>query len=368
MRTQERNNLLFLLQTFRTGGSERIVKDLCENLDSTKFKCFVLALVGGEMQQEFEEKGVTVNCVDKRGHDTFNIMRRISAFVKTHQIHTINAHHFTPFLHGFYGAKIHGCKIIFTAHTCNEIDLIDNFWSLIGRILLRFSHGTIGISHDISESMIKKFHLRQDKVYTIVNAINHKRFEIDVDVRAKKEELNLEGEDKVIGSVGTLGRQKNYPNLIRAFKIVQGRMNSVKLLIIGEGKRRNELEFLVKDLGLDGKVLLLGARLDVPEIMKVLDIYCLPSLFEGLPLSLLEAMSAGLPVVGTDVVGVRNVIMNERTGLLVPSENPEELAKALIKLLMNPDLAKELSKNGHRYVLEEHSMAKWIREYEQLFA
>ena len=127
MPTQERNNLLFLLQTFRTGGSERIVKDLCENLDSTKFKCFVLALVGGEMQQEFEEKGVTVNCVDKRGHDTFNIMRRISAFVKTHQIHTINAHHFTPFFHGFYGAKIHGCKIIFTAHTCNEIDLIDNF-------------------------------------------------------------------------------------------------------------------------------------------------------------------------------------------------------------------------------------------------
>ncbi len=94
-----------------------------------------------------------------------------------------------------------------------------------------------------------------------------------------------------------LRKDKNYPNLIRAFRIVEERVPGAKLVIAGEGKRRKDLEILIGELDLTGKVLLLGARDDVPEIMKVMNVYCLSSLMEGLPLSLLEAMSAGLPVV-----------------------------------------------------------------------
>ena len=360
-------NLLFILQTFRTGGSERIVLDLCENLDPAKFKCFVVALVGGELEKTFREKGVITHCVYKRGHDALRVMRQISTFIKKHQIHVINAHHFTPFLHSFYGAKIHGCKIFYTGHTSPEIDLLNGFWSMVGKILLHFSDGAIAISDGVYKSIIKKFHLKKDKAFKIINAVNHKRFEIDVDTKKKKKELNIQSKEKVIGSVGSLRKQKNYPNLIRAFNIVQKKMGNVKLLIIGEGKRRSELKALVKELGLDSNVLFLGARLDVPELMNIMDIYCLASFFEGLPLTLLEAMSAGLPVIGTDVTGITDVIIHESTGLLVQSDDPEALAKSLVRLLTNPALAKELSVNGKRYVFEKHGMAKWISEYEQLF-
>lgn len=364
---QKRIKLLFLLQTLRTGGSERIVKELCDNLDPNKFRCFVLALVGGEMQEEFREGGIPVHCVNKQGRDILRVSRQISEFIKTNQIQVINAHHFSPFFHGFYGAKLNGCKIIYTAHTCPEVDLLSSSWTMVGRILLSFSDAAIGISHDVSGSIIRKFHLPKDKVFTIINAVDHRRFKVNVDVIDKKKELNIKREEKVIGSIGSLGKQKNYPNLIRAFTILQERMGNIKLLIIGEGRRRNELESLIKELGVDGKVILLGARSDVPELMKVMDVYCLASIYEGLPLSLLEAMVAKLPVIGTDVTGIRDTIIHEKTGLLVTSDAPEELAEGLSRILINPDLAKELSENGQKYALEKHGLAEWIREYEQLF-
>lgn len=362
----ERIKVLYLLQTFRTGGSERIVMDLCQSLDPSRFSFCVAALVGGILQDDFNRLGIPTLCAYKDLHGAREVMRQISAFVKKHQIRVISAHHFTPFFYGFYAAKRHGCKIFYTAHTCPEVDLFNDIWSLVGRVLLSFSNGAIGISHDVSASMKKQFHLSGKKTHTIVNVVNAERFDLHIDVRKKKRELGVRSYERIIGAVGSLRRQKNYPNLIKAFQIVRKEMGNVKLLIVGEGKRNDDLESLVKKLQLEDKALLLGARLDVPEIMKAVDVYCLPSLFEGLPLSLLEAMCAGVPVVGTNVVGIRDVISHEKTGLLVPPDDPEQLAEALIRVLNDSALGKRLSGNAHQYVLEKHGKARWIAENERL--
>jgi glycosyltransferase involved in cell wall biosynthesis len=365
---QKKTNLLFLLQTLGTGGSERIVKSLCENLDQRMFRCFVISLIDGEMKKEFMQLDIPVYSLDKRGHDAFKIMRQISTFIKTNQIHVINAHHFSPFLHAFYGAKKHGCKIFFTPHSSWEIELMSNNYTAFCRILLTFSNGAIGISPSVSESILKKFHLPKHKVFTIINSVDYRRFNTNVDVRKKKQELNIKKQEKVIGAVGGLRRVKNYSTLIKAFKIVKEKIDNVKLIIIGEGKMRGELEDLTKDLNLSNKVLFLGVRSDIPELMKLMDVYCLTSFFEGLPLSLLEAMSAGVPILGTDVPGIRDVIIQEQTGLLVSSDNHKELAEGLIRVLTHPFLARKLAKNGKNFVLENYSIEMWISQYEKLFA
>jgi glycosyltransferase involved in cell wall biosynthesis len=367
MDVKKRTNLLFLLQTLGTGGAERIVKSLCENLDQRMFKCFVISLIDGEMKKEFVQLKIPVYCLNKRGHDALNLMHLISTFIQTNQIQVINAHHFSPFLHAFYGAKRHRCKIYFTPHSSWEIELMSSNYSIFCRILLAFSNGAIGISPSVSESIIKTFHLPEHKVFTIINTIDYKRFKINVDIRKKKRELNVKGKEKVIGAVGGLRRVKNYPSLIKAFKIVHEKMDNVKLIIIGEGKMRDELESLAKDLGLSNKVSFLGVRSDVPELMKVMDVYCLTSFFEGMPLSLLEAMSAGVPIVGTDVPGIRDLITHEHTGLLVSSDNHKELAEGLIRVLMHPFLAEKLAKNEKKFVLKKHSIENWIWQYERLF-
>ena len=359
--------ILFVLQTLRTGGSERIVKDLCENINREKFLPYVVSLLDGEMFEEFLSAGIPTYCVHKKGKDALETITKISRIVCDNQISLINAHHLTPFFHSFFAAKKNRCKLLYTGHTCPEIDVLSTSWATIGRILLNLSEGGIGISNDVSKSIHKKFGLNYHKIYTIQNAINTSRFELNIDVLGKKNILGLSKEDRIIGSVGSLGRQKNYPNLIKAFKNVKEKEKHVKLLIIGEGKRRFELENLIKELGLTKDVILLGARLDVPELMQIMDIYCLSSDFEGIPLTLLEAMAASRPIVGTDVIGIRDIVISEKTGLLVPPNDPLALSRAFERILTSSELSAELSKNANQYVHVKHSTKRWIEQYENLF-
>ncbi|HBL24313.1 MAG TPA: hypothetical protein DDZ40_09380 [Deltaproteobacteria bacterium] len=365
-----KTNVLFILQTLRTGGSERVVVDLCRRLDPRRFNCFVAALVDGALRETLSEMKIPTLLPRIRSarKDGLNVMGEISRYIAVNEIHVVNAHHFTPFFYGFFGAMRHQCRIYYTAHSRNEIDMTSGPWSVVGGVLLRLSDGAIGISPDVSEAIRQRFRLGPAKVLTLSNAIDHSRFDVGVDAEAKRSELCIGQNDRVIGCVGNLRKDKNYPNLIRAFRIVEERVPGAKLVIAGEGKRRKDLETLIGELDLTGKVLLLGARDDVPEIMKVMNVYCLSSLMEGLPLSLLEAMSAGLPVVGTDVRGIRDVIADGQTGLLVPSDSPEKLSEALIRVLTDEELARGLSTQGQRYVLREHSVEKWVGRYESLFS
>jgi glycosyltransferase involved in cell wall biosynthesis len=369
MKTLDRKvNVLFLLQTLRRGGSENIVKDLCQHLSPEKFNFFVIALIDGQLKDTFREMGIPTLCVQRDQKGFFAATREISSFIKKHKIDVVNAHHFTPFVHGVYGAKAGGCRIYYTAHSRHEVDLIGRFWSTIGSFLLRFSDGSIGISPDVSRAIKQTFHLPDVKVLTILNAVNHRRFNGAVDRQTKRRELGIDEAVPVIGCVGNLRMQKNYPNLIKAFAIVRKVVGRAKLMIVGEGKREDELRSLTKKLGLEEDVMLLGPRSDVPEILKALDVYCLASSFEGLPLSLLEAMLVGLPAVGTEISGTRDVITHEENGLLVPSDNPEELAKALLRIINDKAFAEILAKNGRNYVLERHGYDKWTESYERLFS
>ena len=369
MKTLDRKvNLLFLLQTLRRGGSENIVKDLCQHLSPDRFNFFVIALIDGELKDTFREMGIPTLCVQRDQKGFFAATREISSFIKKHKIDVVNAHHFTPFVHGVYGAKARGCRIYYTAHSRHEVILMGRFWSTVGGFLLRFSDGSIGISPDVSRAIKQTFHLPDGKVLTILNAVNHRRFNGNVDRQTKRRELGIDEAVPVIGCVGNLRKQKNYPNLIKAFAIVRKVAGRAKLMIVGEGKREGELRSLTKELGLEEDVILLGPRSDVPEILKALDVYCLASSFEGLPLSLLEAMLVGLPAVGTEINGTRDVITHEENGLLVPSDNPEELAKALLRIINDKAFAEILAKNGRNYVLERHGYDKWTESYERLFS
>lgn len=364
-----KTNILFLLQTLRTGGSERLVLDLCRYLDPDKFNCFVAAFVDGALREKFEEMGVPATLIPIRSakKDGLRTMRAISGIIVRDNIHVVNAHHFTPFFYSFYGARRHGCKLFYTIHSRAEVTTINMFWSLLSGVMIRLSDAAIGISRDVEDAIKYRFGIRADKVLNLTNAVDYRQFMGAGDRRAKRREIGLADSDIVIGCVGNLRKDKNYPNLIKAFKIIHARTPGAKLIIVGEGKRQDELEKLIHDLGLGHSALLLGSRNDVPEIMKAMDIYCLCSFSEGLPLSLLEAMSAGLPVVGTDVRGIHDVVEHGKTGLLVPSDDPERLSEALLRMISDRELARDLSLKGREYVINEHGFDRWIARYESLF-
>jgi glycosyltransferase involved in cell wall biosynthesis len=161
-----------------------------------------------------------------------------------------------------------------------------------------------------------------------------------------RREIGVENGEPVLLSVGRLVYQKGHEYLVHAMPRVLGRYPHAKAVICGEGALRPDLERQIGELGLESRVRLVGNRNDVGKFLASADVFVLPSRWEGLPVALLEAMGAGLPVVATRVEGVEEVVEDERQGLLIPPEDAEALAAALLQLIGDPQLRKQMGEAG----------------------
>jgi glycosyltransferase involved in cell wall biosynthesis len=168
----------------------------------------------------------------------------------------------------------------------------------------------------------------------------------------------------VIGSFGRLHEQKGYDVLIRALASVP----DVRLVIVGEGPLRTELEQLAERLGVSGRVELVGWRDDARSWLDAFDVFVLPSRFEGFPLSIVEAMLASTPVIASDVGSVSEAVLHERTGLLVPPEDPDALSAAIAALIADEERRAELAHAARERALEEFTSAVMARRFSELYA
>jgi glycosyltransferase involved in cell wall biosynthesis len=151
-----------------------------------------------------------------------------------------------------------------------------------------------------------------------------------------------------IGAVSRLSREKGIDILIEAFARIDGRRCEVELVLIGDGSEREPLERLAHDRGVADRVRFMGTRDDVPRLLPTLDIYALPSRSEGLPMAILEAMAASLPMVAARVGGVPEAVIDGETGLLTPPENPAAFAQALQRLIDEPDTRRRMAEAARR--------------------
>jgi glycosyltransferase involved in cell wall biosynthesis len=188
-----------------------------------------------------------------------------------------------------------------------------------------------------------------------------------------KSSLGLGSEDLVIGIVANLRRNKNHLFLLNAFRDLVREHPFLKMVIVGKGfsfdveYSEPEIRKFISENGLEQNVLLLGFRPDVHLILPLLDIFCLVSYKEGLPISLIEAMAAGLPVIGTDTVGIRDVVAHEKNGYLVRIDDVEDLKKRILMLIGDPALRRKMGEISRSMAIEDYSFHECIGNYEKLF-
>lgn len=180
-------------------------------------------------------------------------------------------------------------------------------------------------------------------------------------------ELGIDDATPLIGAVGLLNEAKGHSYLIEAIAMLRHRGRSMRCVIVGEGALRGALEHAIGQQRLEGVVSLLGYRRDVPDVLAALDVFAMPSLWEGLPYGVLEAMAAARPVVASDVNGCRDLVNDGVTGLLVPARNASALAAALERLLVDRTLADRIAAAGRERVRSEYSLATMIDRYLELF-
>ena len=208
---------------------------------------------------------------------------------------------------------------------------------------------------------------RPEKFTNIYSGIQFDKFKRSADIGEKKETLGISDQETVVGMVGRLSKQKAPQYFIRAVPDVLKENPNVRFLLVGDGELRSKVAKLAEKLGVDRAVTFLGFRDDVPEVLQVLDIFVLTSLWEGLGRSLTEAMYMGCPVVATKVEGVPELVVDGKTGILVEPKDSGAIARGIIELINQPSKAKDMGKAARRRVVNGFSAEKMITQIDGLY-
>ena len=367
-------NILFVMPQMGMGGSERLVHNLALKLDRCCFNISVAWLFGNEALQEFKNLEVPLHYVPKTKRVDFSAMQALQQIVKKNKIDVVNAQHFMPAFYSYYGCKVAAKKaLIFTAHSRWEVEEMPFKWRVAGGYLLRRLDASIGVAPDVSSAIRSVFNTGLNQTITIENGVDTDLFAQEKDVEELRLSLGLTHRDIVIGIVANLKKVKNHLFLLRAFATVAEEFENVKLLLVGQGfageadNTESDLRLFVNNHHLARRVLFLGYRTDISQLLHVIDIFCLTSLREGLPISLIEAMAAGLPVIGTNVEGIRDVIAQNVDGILVELGDVLALKNALIGLIGDPERRVKLGRAGLAKAVQKYSLQRCVREYERLF-
>lgn len=367
--------ILYLITTFSVGGAEMHLLSLVKGLPKDKYDITV-AFLKEEAQEarslvpDFKALGVKV--VDLKMKSRFDIVTllRLYRLMRKGKFQILHTHLFRADLFGLPIGKLAGVPVLVsTVH--NTEDFFSN--PLIGFFLRQsynFAHKIITISTAVKETLVKDIGVALDKIAIIYYGLeiensHREKTALETDIRQK---LGIEKQVPLIGTVGRLAVQKGHRYLIEAFPSVKEEFPNAKLLIVGhddEGLREN-LEGLIARLGLEGEVFLPG-YIDGASVMNSIEVFVLPSLWEGLGLVLLEAMAAGKPIVASRVSAIPEIVIDGETGVLIPPKNPKALADAIISMLRDPERSREMGRKGQERLVREFSVDKMVSETEKVY-
>jgi len=367
-RDTSRKNLMFVVPCFGFGGLEQVVINIVEGLDRSRYNpsfCSLLTPVP-EMFEKIKALDLPCYVLDKGEGFNYRLPFRIARLLRTNDIDLINAHDIGATLFAAFATRLAGNgKIVHTDHS--QILTKRKFMPIYRWVLRRQVAYSITVSEDLRRFLISKFGLEAERIVTIPNGIDIDRFAGERDTSYLYREFGIDAKARIIGSVGRLTEQKGMRYLIEAFGAINREAPDARLVIVGDGELRGRLEELANVLSIRDKVVFTGIRKDMPELLDLFEIFVLPSLWEGQPLTIVEAMAAGKPIVATDVGGNAEILESGRYGVIVPPESPAALADAVLGLLRDQSAAGQMGADARAYCARELSSVSMVRRYERVY-
>ncbi len=351
------------------GGLQRVVVSICRNIDRERFSVSVLCLrAKGELAHELETMGVPVFLLPQKpyGTDYFSFLK-VASILRREGTEVIHSHNKQPFLDGTMGSLFAGSRfrIVNTEHGRTYPD--KRRYLLAERVASHFVYRIAAVSDKTRQDLMTYQKISSKKIITVTNGIDGELFDKKIDREVKKKDLGISGRYPILGIGARLVREKGIEYLLEAIPELRKQYPRILLLIAGTGPCEDKLKRMTITLGITDQVSLIGARMDMPELLKVFDLYVLPSLSEGMPLSLLEAMAARCPIVATNVGGVPDIITNGYNGMLVDPCDIKALAKAILDIMGDDEKRKHFCERGRLLYEQKYSAAAMTRSYEKLY-
>lgn len=367
-------NVAFLVNNLDVGGLEKVVIQLIRHLDRSSFEPLLVCVDGpGALFAEADLPPRSCLVLDKSharrvGPVRFDpaILMSISRFFRERDVHIAHAHNAAPLIYGGFAARLTRRRPAFIYSEHNQIYSATPSGRRKFRAYVRLADRIVAVSGDLRRTLRDQAGI-QSPIRVIHNGIDGSRFSADAAQRIRQE-LGLSPDDLVVGSAVVISKQKGLAYLVEAARTVLDQEPRAKFVVAGDGPLRPELEKLAATIGLGDRFRFLGYRNDVPDLIASLDVYVLPSLWEGLPLALLEALAMGKPIVASRVGGNPEIVEHGVHGLLVPPGDAKALSEAIVQLLRDPAFRASAATVNRARFEKGFSVHAMVSAHEELYS
>lgn len=361
----------FVLHAMQVAGTEVLVAEIVRRLaGEIRSTIFCLDAVG-PLGERLRKEGVDVICLGRRPGRDLRVGLRLARAVRARGIEVLHAHQYTPFFYAALAKLAAGrprLRLIFTEHGRHFPDVVSRARRVMNRVALARLADQVNAVCDFSrQSLVRNDGFGGRPIAVVANGIEVEGYEPAADRAAQRARLGLDPNRRYVAAVARFHPVKDHATLLHGFASVAAEREDVDLLLVGDGPLRRELERLVLELRLEGRVRFLGVRDDVPALLQAADVFALTSVSEAASLTLLEAMASGLPVVVTAVGGNPEIVRHGVEGLLVPRGDAAAAGRALAAILSDPAMAHALGAAGRTRVEARYRLETTIAAYRDLY-
>ncbi len=368
--------ILFYTDSPQIGGAELQIYLLAKFLNKEKFRVTLACSNFKQLDnwsKKFESEGIEIIRLNVKGKHDIKHLSELKKIIKEKEIDLLHVHVWNPAScrYAFLAATKTKTPIITTEHDPFKLSTIKN---LFKKYTLNKISKIITISENNKKLLEELYPKHKNKIVMIHNGIDTTWWKSQLirftakDRKKIKEEVFFAKENTlIITSIAELHERKGQKYLIEAIPNLIEEYSNIKIVFIGEGKERKNLEKLVKKLKIEKHVTFTGRQKDIPQLLKASDIFVLPSKREAFGLVNLEAMLIPLAIIASNVGGIPEIVKNGETGILVQPKNSDALSKAIKKLIASPELRKKMANAGHKRILENFDAKIMAQNYEKVY-
>jgi len=356
--------IMMLIQGMKTGGLEKMVVGLVNNLPS-RYERFIICFDDLGPLSGTVKKDVAVDLVKRKAGLDIEFIFKLNKLLRKYNIDILHAHNNTALFYGRLASLMARTPVfVYTEH--GRTQPLSRKAVIANRIFNKTRFHTIIVSEYLRNYLVSKEGFYSKRISFVPNGISEIKVKDNiVDLRMQ---FRIPEGYKLVGCVGRLDPIKNHALILKAFEIVCNKISNVRLVIAGDGPMMNEIiEKIESSESLINSVQLLGERKDVENILACCDVFVLPSFSEGMSITLIEAMAAGVPIVATDVGGNAEILDKGSCGILVPSNNENELAEAIILMLCDRETGMTYSAKARSRYEQEYTIDKMVTRHIDLY-
>lgn len=370
----KKHEILLLTDIFgRVGGAERNITQLMTGINKDKFGLHVACFVSGDLVERLRDQGFSIINLNKAAIYTISGLRNLGflrKFVTEKKISLIVTYHESSDFYGLVLSRLCNIPIISARRDMGFKTRLHH--QLAYRFVGRFFHAVIAVSNAVKKEVIRRRWFPEKKVFTIYNAINVMDYGKSNDGMGLERELGIPPKSPVVGLVANIHKIKGYQYFLQAACIIHRYNQNAQFVMIGYDRKESDftigtLKRYGQEMGISQNLHFIGGREDTADLISLFNVAVLSSLSEGFSNVILEYMASSKPVVATRVGGNPEVVVHGETGLLVPPADGDALARAILSILEDKEVALRLGGAGRKRVEEKFSLDVMLRNYENLF-